>query len=152
MLPCRHDVKSLSGCPAKSRKRNLPNWPGITAYCMHDYSRDQETRLNVIGRTGLRCLEIEALIIAIDALPISCTLLTLNRGQPNLIQSQPCDCAGGLIEEYGQGKERIGLCGRLKITHVFVGSWIKNERWQISQLFIPEPITSGKSYSISIIL
>jgi hypothetical protein len=84
---------------------------------MHDYSRDQETRLNVIGRTGLRCLEIEALIIAIDALPISCTLLTLNRGQPNLIQSQPCDCAGGLIEEYGQGKERIGLCGRLKITH-----------------------------------
>jgi hypothetical protein len=119
---------------------------------MHDYSRDQETRLNVIGRTGLRCLEIEALIIAIDALPISCTLLTLNRGQPNLIQSQPCDCAGGLIEEYGQGKERIGLCGRLKITHVFVGSWIKNERWQISQLFIPEPITSGKSYSISIIL
>ena len=38
------------------------------------------------------------------------------------------------------------------ITHVFVGSWIKNERWQISQLFIPEPITSGKSYSISIIL
>jgi hypothetical protein len=152
MLPCRHDIKSLPGCPAKSRKRNLPNWPGITAYCMHDYSRDQETRLNVIGRTGLRCLEIEALIIAIDALPISCTLLTLNRGQPNLIQSQPCDCAGGLIEEYGQGKERIGLCGRLKITHVFVGSWIKNERWQISQLFIPEPITSGKSYSISIIL
>ena len=152
MLPCRHDVKSLSGCPAKSRKRNLPNWPGITAYCMHDYSRDQETKLNVIGRTGLRCLEIEALIIAIDALPISCTLLTLNRGQPNLIQSQPCDCAGGLIEEYGQGKERIGLCGRLKITHVFVGSWIKNERWQISQLFIPEPITSGKSYSNSIIL
>ena len=88
---------------------------------MHDYSRSQETRINVIGRTGLRCLEIEALIIAIDALPISCTLLTLNRGQPNLIQSQPCDCAGGLIEEYGQGKEHVGLCGRLKNTQdVFV--------------------------------
>ena len=95
---------------------------------------------------------MEALIIAIDALPISYTLLTLNRGQPNLIQSQPCDCAGGLIEEYGQGKEHIGLCGRLKSTHVFVEIWIENERWQISQPFVPEPSTSGKSYSISIIL
>ena len=145
-------IKSLPGCLAESRKRNLPNWPGITAYCMHDYSRDQETRLNVIGRTGLRCLEIEALIIAIDALPISCTLLTLNRGQPNLIQSQPCNCAGGLIEEYGQGKEHIGLCGRLKSTQVFVEIWIEHERWQISHRLFPEPITSGKSNSISIIL
>ena len=72
---------------------------------------------------------MEALIIAIDALPISYTLLTLNRGQPNLIQSQPCDCAGGLIEEYGQGKEHVGLCGRLKNTqNVFVEDTIEHER------------------------
>ena len=72
---------------------------------------------------------MEALIIAIDALPIIYTLLTLSRGQPNLIQSQPCDCAGGLIEEYGQGKEHVGLCGRLKNTQdVFVEDTIEHER------------------------
>ena len=71
----------------KVAKRNLPNWPVGTAYCMHDTTAIREERLNVIWWIRLCYSEKDAMIIAIDALLIICTLLTLNREQTNLIQN-----------------------------------------------------------------
>ena len=106
-------------------KRNLPIWSVGTAYCMHDYRRDQGRRLNVIGWNRLCYLEKEAVIIAIDALPMICTLLTLNREQTNLIQN-PAMRLRKRINRGTQARERSHRTIRkAQNIELSVESWIE---------------------------
>ena len=106
---------------------------------MHDYSRDQETRLNVIGRTGLRCLEIEALIIAIDALPMICTLLTLNREQTNLIQNPAMRLRRRINRGIQAGKRSHRTIRKAQNVEISVEPWIEKRALINSHRHLPEP-------------
>ena len=123
----------------KASKRNLPNWPVGTAYCMHGYRRDQGRRLNVIGWNRLCYLEKEAVIIAIDALPMICTLLTLNREQTNLIQNPAMRLRRRINRGIQARKRSHRTIRKAQNVEISVEPWIEKRALINSHRHLPEP-------------
>ena len=123
----------------KVAKRNLPNWPVGTAYCMHDYRRDQGRRLNVIGCNRLCYSEKEAVIIAINALPMICTLLTLNREHTNLIQNPAMRLRRRINRGIQAGKRSHRTIRKAQNVEISVEPWIEKRALINSHRHLPEP-------------
>ena len=109
----------------KVSKRNLPNWPVGTAYCMHDTAAIMEERLNVIWWIRLWYSEKDAMIIAIDALLIICTLLMLNRELTNLIQNPAMRLRRWINRGIQAGKRSHRTIRKAQNVEISVESWIE---------------------------
>ena len=110
----------------KVSKRNLPNWPVGTAYCMHDTAAIMEERLNVIWWIRLWYSEKDAMIIAIDAILIICTLLMLNRELTNLIQNPAMRLRRWINRGIQAGKGSPRTLRKAQNIEITVELWIES--------------------------
>ena len=99
----------------------------------------REERLNVIWWIRLCYSEKDAMIIAIDALLIICTLLTLNRELTNLIQNPAMRLRTRINRGIQAGKRSHRTIRKAQNVEIYVEPWIEKRALINSHRHLPEP-------------
>ena len=120
----------------KASKRNLPNWPVGTAYCMHDTAAIMEERL-------IRNMKNPAMIFrercddSCDWCNTNnCTLLMLNRELTNLIQNPAMRLRRRINRGIQAGKRSHRTIRKAQNVEISVEPW----RW-LCEVFSPKSST-----------